>query len=97
MFKTELVSEKIKEKATRELIGVTQVAIANYSNTESSVIINGQKEVLPAIDSTYNIPVAPIEISNFGNEFDLDIVFDSNNTNTLLRFFRKIPTTNQKC
>lgn len=75
MAKVSLESHEIKTKEVWKVKNLTQVVVSNFSATSTTFIYNGIERVLPAFDAATKLPVGPFQISDNGNDFDLELKF----------------------
>lgn len=94
MPKVSIVSEEIKTKRMFRAQDVTSIVVSNLSNVATTFIFNGVVRNLPAVDVS-GVPVSPFQISDNGNNFDIELNFNANNNNLVVDYTVLVLTDNQ--
>lgn len=89
MQKSSLFSDLINgTNDKRKYTNVTTLVVSNFDSSACTIVVGGIERTIPAIDSTYNVPVAPFEFSDNGNYFDVEIFFKGTHNNTVVDLAR---------
>jgi hypothetical protein len=94
-MKIEVKSKQIVGNETVKLNNVLGVTISNLSTVQAKFKLNGIERILPPIDNTFNVPVAPFVISNEVYAFNLDLEFNNANSNIVIDYLQSTINQNQ--
>ncbi|CAM3968453.1 hypothetical protein FLCU109888_11520 [Flavobacterium cucumis] len=95
MPKVSIVSEPIKSKRTFREKNVTSIVVSNLSNVATTFIFNGVVRKVLAVDVS-GVPTMPFHVSDNGNHFDIELIFNQDNNDLILDYTVLVPKE-EKC
>jgi hypothetical protein len=95
-MKSTLKSIIVTQPKEVNLKNITTLTVANYGTVATKFKLNGIERNLPAINSEYNLPIAPFVVANSNFPFDVDFYFENNNTNIVVDYLQ-LPEPQKQC
>lgn len=97
MSKVKIESNIILNPETIIKKDVVSLTVSNLNSVATTFFFNGVERILPAIDTTNNIPIGAFEVSACGHDFDIDLQFTNSNTKIVVDYAYLIDETSDKC